>query len=71
MLGDELKGECLRAEYPLALDPGELDATDDWDEIEPGSRPIDIWDAFELDDDLDEPLPEYGDFWPEPDEEEI
>ena len=70
MLGDELQEECVRAEDLLASDTGELDPADDWDEIEPGSRPVDIWDAFELDDDLDEPLPEYGDFWPEPDEEE-
>jgi len=27
----------------------------------------DPWDVFQLDDDADEPEPEYGDFWGEPD----
>jgi hypothetical protein len=28
------------------------------------------WEPFGLDDDEDEPQPEYGDFWHEPDERE-
>jgi hypothetical protein len=30
----------------------------------------DVWDAFEMDDPMREPEPEYGDFWPETDEVE-
>ena len=30
----------------------------------------DIWDAFELDGEVDDPQPEYGDFWPQLDDEE-
>jgi len=50
---------------------GLLHDEDEWDEYELGPRRDDIWDAFELDDELEEPLPEYGDFWPEPSDEEI
>lgn len=30
-----------------------------------------LWDAFESDDEMAEPQPEYGDFWGEPDEPDI
>jgi len=40
------------------------------DELELGLPEIDIRDAFEFDDMLGEPEPEYGDFWPEIDDEE-
>ena len=43
---------------------------DDWDQ--PAANLVEgcVWDAFELDDSSEDPEPEYGDFWPEPDEEE-
>ena len=47
--------------------------TDDrWDEWDDAPAPPDdeVWDAFELDDALEDPEPEYGDFWPEADDEE-
>ena len=42
----------------------------DWEDFGPALEPDEIWDAFEPDDELDEPLPEYGDFWPETDGDE-
>ena len=45
-------------------------AWDEWDELALGLPDEHVWDAFELDDALEEPEPEYGDFWPEPDDEE-
>ena len=50
---------------------GLLDERGEWDEFELGPKRDDIWDAFERDDESAEPLPEYGDFWPEPSDEEI
>jgi len=35
---------------------------EEWDELALG-LPDDVWDAFDLDDALEEPEPEYGDFW--------
>jgi hypothetical protein len=46
-------------------------AWDDWDEFALGIPDQDVWDAFELDDGMEEPEPEYGDFWPEDDEDEV
>lgn len=43
---------------------------DQWDEFDPGPLEGYLWDAFELDDEMVEPEPEYGDFWGELDEEE-
>lgn len=46
---------------------------DGWDEFAPGLGEDEFWDAFEIDDVLEEPEPERGDFWVEPrdDEEEV
>jgi hypothetical protein len=45
---------------------------DEWDESGPGLSDEYVWDAFELDDTLDDPEPECGDFWIEPsDGEEV
>jgi hypothetical protein len=54
---------------PLERRP-ERDLPDDWDDLEPAPRKTvdDFWDAFDLDDARAEPQPEYGDFWPEPDD---
>ena len=50
----------------------DIDGTwDDWDEFALGLPDEDIWDAFELDDPMTEPEPEYGDFWPETDDDEV
>jgi hypothetical protein len=46
-------------------------AWDDWDEFALGLPDEDVWDAFEMDDPMREPEPEYGDFWPETDEDEV
>jgi hypothetical protein len=46
------------------------DPWDEWDEFCWGLPDEDVWDAFELDDALADPEPEYGDFWPEDDEQE-
>ena len=43
---------------------------DEWDEFELGLPEEKVWDAFELDDALEDPQPEYGDFWPERDDED-
>ena len=43
---------------------------DDWDEPAANLLQGHVWDSFELDDSLEDPEPEHGDFWPEPDEEE-
>ena len=43
------------------------DPTDDWEGIEPDPLSDPLWDPQELDED-DEPLPEGGDFWVDPDE---
>ena len=51
--------------------PGDPDSQEDWEEFEPGSWQDDVWDAFELDDEREDPEPEYGDFWPEFDDEPI
>ena len=71
MFGEELKRQQKQADDLPVPDAGECDPWDDWDDLEPGPRQNDIWDAFDLDDERDEPLPEYGDFWPEPDEDEV
>jgi hypothetical protein len=38
-------------------------------EKRPEIEPNDPWDAFELEDDIVEPEPEYGDFWGEQDDD--
>jgi hypothetical protein len=43
---------------------------DDWEALGSELSGDDLWDAFELDDELEEPEPEHGDFWPEIDDEE-
>ncbi len=47
------------------------DEWEEWEEFEPGPVEENLWDAFESDDEMVEPQPEYGDFWGELDEEEI
>ena len=43
---------------------------DEWDEPEARLPDEHVWDAFELDDTVEDPEPEYGDFWLEADDEE-
>jgi hypothetical protein len=45
------------------------DGDDDWDGLEPNPSGDEIWEPgpFEFDDE-EEPEPEYGDFWPDPDD---
>ena len=54
--------------FPDTCDP---DPLDNWDGFGPAPGQDAVWDAFDLDDELDEPLPEHGDFWMEPNEEEV
>ncbi len=43
------------------------DLPDDWAALELDSFEDDVRDAFEVDDSVEDPEPEYGDFWPERD----
>jgi hypothetical protein len=52
-------------EQPIACDEDDRD-DEDWDGCEEDPVTDPIWDPLGLDD--DEPQPEYGDFWDEPDE---
>jgi hypothetical protein len=55
------------------LDPaaeGPLGDLEEWDGVEPSPLWDVLWDAFELDDEMAEPQPEYGDFWEQPEAEE-
>ena len=45
------------------------DPPDDWDDAEGQSYQDDVWDVFELDD-WEDPQPQFGDFWPQLDDEE-
>ena len=49
---------------------GPWDEWDEWDALARGFPDEHVWDAFELDDALEEPEPEYGDFWLDADDEE-
>lgn len=52
-----------RSSSGAAIDP----LWDEWDELTLPVPDDDVWDAFELDDALEDPQPEHGDFWPEQD----
>jgi len=71
MLGEQLEWEYEWTDTPIVPNPQGSDPLEDWDDLEPGPQQNDVWDAFELDDDLTDPQPEYGDFWPELDDETI
>ena len=74
MSSKDVRGDARRPIEPLfagAENDAQGENWDDWDEFEPGPSPDDIWDAFESDDELPEPQPEYGDFWGELDDEEL
>ena len=43
---------------------------DEWDPPESSAGPLNVWDAFDRNDEAAEPEPEYGDFWPEVDDAE-
>lgn len=74
MQGERWQGDPERSgESASGGLPGEeaRGAWGDWGEFAPASRQDEFWDAFELDDEREDPEPEYGDFWPEPDDEAI
>ena len=53
--------------------PGEEIAngqSDEWDPPASDPGPVNVWDAFDRNDEAAEPEPEYGDFWPELDDAE-
>ncbi len=54
---------------PVSAEAGREGLWDDWDGLEPGSWEDQVRDAFELDDGVEDPEPEFGDFWPEMDDE--
>ena len=60
---------------PVPLDPaGDESFVDlaEWVDLRPPPLWDNLWDAFELDDEMAEPQPEHGDFWAEPhDQQEI
>jgi len=64
----EQRGESASGGLP---DGEALGGWGDWGESVAAERQDPFWDAFELDDEREDPLPEYGDFWPEPDDEAI
>ncbi|MFH1268126.1 MAG: hypothetical protein ABIK89_20600 [Planctomycetota bacterium] len=47
---------------PSCSGVGTEDSWGEWGELASGLFD-DVWDAFELDDAVEEPEPEYGDFW--------
>jgi hypothetical protein len=58
---------------PVVLDRAverSFDDLDEWDALGPSPLWDDLWDAFELDDEMPDPQPEEGDFWGQPDDEE-
>jgi hypothetical protein len=61
------RGAATCRQRRVACDDDDFD-DEDWDssEMDPATDPL--WDPLGLDD--DEPQPEYGDFWDEPDERE-
>jgi hypothetical protein len=70
MIPQESSSWFDRQERPAFADAEDVRPSDDWDELAPELPEGSLWDAFQLDDLLDEPEPEQGDFWAEPDEEE-
>ena len=44
---------------------------DQWDQLEPAAARSELWDVFLLDEETAEPEPQQGDFWGEPDNEEL
>lgn len=72
MYGENPQQKCLRRGEPKLLVRAAEESFEDWDEWDGwGSSGLwdDLWDAFERDDEMAEPQPEYGDFWGEPDDE--
>lgn len=73
MSDGDLRGSGRQPIDPLSTEAENQllgDDWDDWDEFDAGPSPDDLWDAFELDDEITEPQPAYGDFWGELDDEE-
>jgi hypothetical protein len=73
MCGESSPGRGRQPTEPMLLDPAPeqpIEDLEEWDGL--SSPPLwdDLWDAFERDDEVAEPQPEYGDFWGEPDDEE-
>ena len=58
---------------PVLLDRAterSFDDPEEWDCLRPSPLWDDFWDAFELDDEMQDPYPEEGDFWGQPDDGE-
>jgi len=73
----------MDGEYPAAMRPRQIepaffgpasaesyDDLEQWDAAGPSPLWDELWDAFDSDDEMAEPQPEYGDFWGRPDREE-
>jgi hypothetical protein len=73
-----MSGEDLSCRYPAGAGPVTIDLPcnqpcddlDTWDPTGPSRVWDDLWDAFDLDDETAEAVPEAGDFWDWPDREE-
>ena len=73
MCGENPGWKHRRPAEPVLLDPASEQSFGDleeWDASGPSPLWEDLWDAFDLDDEMAEPQPEYGDFWGEPDDRE-
>ena len=70
MIRQEWNWDSRRQDESASPDGEDDRLSDDWDEAAANLLQSHVWDAFELDDLLEDPEPEHGDFWPEPDEEE-
>ena len=67
---ERLHWECDDQPCRIARHPGEDVSNDDldaWETPDPGPSGLNVWDAFDRDDEMTEPEPEYGDFWTEVD----
>ena len=73
MYGQNVPWKPQQRNAPLLADPEDDASSNDWEECDEFGRfPTwdNLWDAFDLDDEMAEPQPEYGDFWAELDDEE-
>ncbi len=69
-MNDEPNHDFEGAEEPSCSGAERGGPWDEWDEPVPGPPDDCVWDAFEPADTWEDPEPEHGDFWLEPDDEE-
>ena len=72
MCSENPEWKLRRLPDPVSLVPAAEESfvdLEEWDGLGPSRLWDDLWDAFERDDEMAEPQPEYGDFWGQPDGE--